>query len=72
MHPITPRGPAHKPGIVPTIYLPTVRAVCPDCHTASTVSPVHVTEVYGVLYHSCFRCHLVWGTDFAGRPMNKH
>jgi hypothetical protein len=51
---------------------PVVVAVCPECKTADTVSPLPMQAVGRALYHSCSRCHLVWGTDFAGMPINKH
>jgi hypothetical protein len=50
----------------------TVRAVCPECHTSETVTQIHVSDECQALYHSCSRCRLVWGTDFAGTPINKH
>ena len=49
-----------------------VRAVCPDCQTAEAASQIPMTDVSLVLYHSCANCHLVWATDFAGKPLNRH
>lgn len=55
-----------------TTCRPVVHAVCPECKTADTVSPLPMQAVCQALYHSCSRCHLVWGTDVAGTPINKH
>jgi hypothetical protein len=70
MYPLTIR----RPGVEPRTARcqPTVRAVCPECETSDTVTQIHMSDECQALYHSCSRCRLVWGTDFAGTPINNH
>ena len=72
MYPMHISRPGDEPRTANPPCHPQVRAVCPECKTAEAVRQILMSDECQSLYHSCSRCGLVWGTDFHGRPINKH